>query len=154
MCLQPADTAYLDFFERTVSRMLTGYRLPGASDFKHAWKQYNIHQAPYQTQDHDGRTKAPFWTSGFFNADKDLDYAYILLDKWNGKKILVAILSDQGAYRTVTLDDDFDDEMGLATQPPEELSYFTTDMDKRQTLHMRREGIVFLMFESAASVFV
>ena len=91
---------------------------------------------------------------GFFNADQTPDYAYILIEKWTGKKILVALLSDEGAYRAVTLRDSFEDEMGLATQPKADLSYFTTDMDKRQTLHMQHEGIVFLVFESSASVFV
>jgi len=98
--------------------------------------------------------KAPFWTSGFFNADQTPDYAYILIEKWTRKKVLVALLSDEGAYRAVKVRDSFEDEMGLATQPKADLSYFTTDMDERKTLHMPHEGIVFLMFEGAASVFV
>ena len=156
LCLQPADTAYVDFFDRVGSRLITDYRLPEAYDFKREWKEYNNPRTrmAVSTQDHAGHVKAPFWTSGFFNADQTPDYAYILIEKWTGKKVLVALLSDEGAYRAVTLRGNFEDEMGLATQPKADLSYFTTDMDKRQTLHMQHEGIVFLMFEGAASVFV
>ena len=151
--LKASDSLYLRFFEDTAKKLLSGYRLPVSSDFRNYWKYYN-NKLVYGTEGHDQKTKAPFWTDGFFNNDQRIDYAYILIHESTGKKSLVALLSEQGGYRVVPLQEDFDEEMGLATQQPVKLSYYPRADAAPEVLSMKREGIAFFMFESASSVFV
>jgi hypothetical protein len=54
----------------------------------------------------------------------------------------------------VPLEEDFDDEMGLATQQPVKLTYYPQADADSAVLDMKREGIAFFMFESASSIFV
>ncbi len=150
--LQPADRRYLRFFDSTVARLLPGYRLPRRSDFKSYWKQSK--SFVYRTRDDDSATKAPFWTKGLFNSDERVDFAYILVHEASAKKSLFVLLSDSGGYRVVRLEEEFDEEMGLATQQPVKLSYHPTADADPETLEMKREGIAFFMFESASSIFV
>ncbi len=151
--LQPADSIYLRFFERSGGSLLAGYRLPVESDFRNYWTYYS-NRLIYGTEGHDQKPKAPFWTDGFFNSDQQLDYAYILIHESTGKKSLVVLLSDTSGYRVVRLEEDFDEEMGLATQQPVKLSYYPRADATPVVLDMKREGIAFFMFESASSVFV
>ncbi len=151
--LQPADTVYLPFFEDTARSLLAGYRLPAEADFRNYWKYYN-NRLVYGTEGHDRKPKAPFWTDGYFNADDRRDFAYILIHESTGKKSLVVFLSDQSGYRPVILQEDFDEEMGLATQQPVKLTYYPRADADAQLFDMKREGIAFFMFESASSVFV
>jgi hypothetical protein len=151
--LQPVDTLYVGFFEDTAKNLVTGYRLPVESDFRNYWKYYN-NKLVYGTEGHDRKPKAPFWTDGYFNADDRRDFAYILIHQSTGTKSLVVFLSDQSGYRPVILQKDFDEEMGLATQQPVKLSYHPRADADPEVLDMKREGIAFLMFESASSVFV
>ena len=151
--LQPVDAVYLRFFEDTARSLLAGYRLPSEADFRNYWKYYN-NTVVYGTEGHDRRPKAPFWTDGFFNADDRLDFAYILIHETTGKKSLVVFVSDQSGYRPVLLQEDFDEEMGLATQQPVKLSYYPRADAHSEVLDMKREGIAFFMFESASSVFL
>jgi len=150
--LQPADTSYLRFLDTTGAKLLPGYRLPRRSDFKNYWRQ--ARSFVYRTRDDDSATKAPFWTKGLFNSDDRVDFVYILVHKTSDKKSLFVFLSDTGGYRVVPLKEEFDEEMGLATQQPVKLSYYPTADAHPQTLDMKREGIAFFMFESASSVFV
>lgn len=151
--LRASDSIYLRFFEDTARSLLAGYRLPTKSDFRNYWSYYQ-NKFVYGTEGHDTRPKAPFWTDGLFNADQRRDYAYILIHESTGKKSLVVLLSERGGYRAVPLQEDFDDEMGLATQQPVKLTYYPTADADRKVLDMKREGIAFVMFESAGSVFV
>jgi len=151
--LKASDSIYLRFFEDTARRLLAGYRLPSEADFRNYWKYYN-NRLVYGTEGHDRKPKAPFWTDGYFNADDRRDFAYILIHESTGKKSLVVLLSGQSGYRPVILQEDFDEEMGLATQQPVKLSYHARADADPEVLDMKREGIAFLMFESASSVFV
>ncbi len=117
------------------------------------WKYYN-NRLVYGTEGHDRKPKAPFWTDGYFNADDRRDFAYILIHESTGKKSLVVFLSDRSGYGPVILQEDFDEEMGLATQQPVKLSYYPRADANPEVLDMKREGIAFVMFESASSVFV
>jgi len=151
--LRTVDTAYLRFFEDTARTLLAGYRLPSEADFRNYWKYYN-NRLVYGTEGHDRKPKAPFWTDGYFNTDDKRDFAYILIHETTGKKSLVVCLSDQSGYRPVVLQEDFDEEMGVATQQPVKLSYHPRADADPEVLDMKREGIAFFMFESASSVFV
>jgi len=98
--------------------------------------------------------RLPFGRTGTSNADDRRDFAYILIHESTGKKSLVVFLSDRSGYGPVILQEDFDEEMGLATQQPVKLSYYPRADANPEVLDMKREGIAFVMFESASSVFV
>jgi hypothetical protein len=151
--LKASDWIYLGFFEDTAGSLLAGYRLPSEADFRNYWKYYN-NTLVYGTEGHDRKPKAPFWTDGFFNADDKLDFAFILIHETTGKNSLVVFLSDKSGYRPVLLQEDFDEEMGLATQQPVKLTYYPRAGADTTFLDMKREGIAFFMFESASSIFV
>jgi hypothetical protein len=151
--LKASDSIYLRFFGETAKNLLTGYRLPSEANFRNYWKYYN-NRLVYGTEGHDRKPKAPFWTDGYFNADDRRDFAYIVIHKSTGKKSMVVFLSDHSGYRPVILQEDFDEEMGLATQQPVKLRYHPRADADPEVLDMNREGIAFFMFESASSVFV
>ncbi len=111
------DEIYISFYNRTVKHLLPQFRIPRTQDLKYAWSWKN--SFVYKTTDNEKKYKAPYWTKGFFNGDDIIDFAYILINKNDNKKYLFAILSIGNQYKPILLQDEHDDEMGVATQHQE-----------------------------------
>ena len=154
--LQPNDDRYLSFFNETVSELLPDHRLPRESDFRSYWRSFN--SFVYRTRDDQDSTKAPFWTKGLFNDDNELDFAFIVIDERDGAKKLFAILSATDGYRAVLLDEEIDEEMGLATQQSGDVTVIAEEgapaPEVPAVVHIRRHAIAFFHFEAASSLFV
>ena len=116
---EASDNKYINFFNSTASKLVKEYRLPVSSDMKYAWKAKGSYT--HKTKDSSGEYKAPYWTSGYFNGDKKLDYAYILISHDKNEKQLIAFISSNKTYVAKKLGDSHSYEMGVATQKPGEL---------------------------------
>jgi len=153
-----SDDLYLSFYKKTVSRLLPNYRLPQERDYKTYWKHKNSYI--YKTKDDEGKYKAPYWTKGFFNEDGKIDYAYILIKKNDGKKYLYAILSRKENYVAKLLDDNFEIEMGVATQlkgwvvTVSGKGYREPSKDDPPKVYVKNNAIAFFHFEGAGSIFL
>src|SRR6266545_5577890 len=156
--LQCADRVYLAFFERTAASLVSGYRLPSDGDFKNYWTHYG--SFVYKTRDDADSTKAPYWTKGDFNNDGIVDYTYILIRTTDGSKSLFAFLSNGNRYSSISLQEGFQDEMGLATQPGGTFTtaagkgYSELSAEQPAKIRVEKHAIAFFMFESAASLFI
>lgn len=156
--VEAGENDYLDFFNTVASKLVAEYRLPIDSDMKNEWKMKEGY--PYKTTDGSGMQKAPFWTSGDFNGDGKVDYAYILIHRNGNKKQLFAFISEGSNYLAFLLGEASDYEMGLATQNPGELltasgkGYWEPTPDDPPKVNIKNQAISYFMFESAASVFV
>ena len=155
---EASDNKYIDFFDSTASKLVKEYRLPVRSDMKYAWKA--IGGYTYKTKDSSGEYKAPYWTSGFFNGDKQLDYAYILISHKNNKKQLIAFISSSNGYIAKKLGDSHNTEMGVATQDSGVLDtasgkgYWEPSADDPPKVNIVNHAVSYFMFESASSVFI
>jgi len=156
--LQCADRVYLAFFEETAASLVPGYRLPAARDFGEYWSAFG--SFIYKTRDDSDSTKAPYWTRGDFNNDGTTDFAYILIRNTDGAMVLFAFVSSADGYNVITLDDDIEQEMGLATQGQGSFTtaagkgYWAPTPEDPGVVHVAKHAIAFFMFESAASLFV
>lgn len=153
MYLQTNDDHYLSFFNETVRDLLPDHRLPRESDFRSYWSFFN--SFVYRTRDDRDSTKAPFWTKGLFNDDDDGDFAFIVIDERAGAKKLFAILSASDGYRAVLLDDETDEEMGLATQQSGDVTVIAEEgapaPEVPAVVRIRRHAIAFFHFEAASA---
>src|SRR6266550_7342337 len=156
--LQCADRLYLTFFERTAASLVSGYRLPSNGDFENYWTDYG--SFVYKPRDDADSTKAPYWTKGDFNNDGIVDYAYILIRTADGSKSLFAFLSNGNQYSSISLQEGFQEEMGLATQQGGTFTtaagngYSEPSGQQPATIRAEKHAIAFFMFESAASLFI
>ncbi|MFA9462433.1 hypothetical protein [Thiohalorhabdus methylotrophus] len=88
------------------------------------------------------------------------DFAYLLIERRSGYKQLVVFLSDQGRYRHRFLADAYRHEMGIATRKPGALrtasgrGYAPPSPQSPPEIMLKNDGLLYLMFESSASVFV
>jgi len=116
-CTAPQqERKYRIFFAETGQALVPGYRLPGESEYGPLWAL--VEGGGWQTQDGSGRTKAEFWTSGEFNGDATIDYAYILEEVATDTRTLVAFVSTAGGYEVVRLDEGFPWGIWLRTREP------------------------------------
>ena len=155
---EAGEEEYLNFFNSVSQEFVPEYRLPDDSDMKYEWKWKKGY--PYKTTDGRGMHKAPYWTSGDFNSDAKLDYAYILIHRSSHKKQLFAFVSKKSIYLKFILGEAHDYEMGLATQLSGQLltasgkGYWEPTPDDPPKIDIKNHAISYFMFESASSVFV
>ena len=149
---------YITFFNSTGAKLAKEYRLPVSNDMKYAWKAKGSYT--YKTKDSSGNYKAPYWTSGYFNGDKKIDYAYILISRNKNEKQLIAFVSSNNDYVAIKLGDSHIYEMGVSTQEPGELQtasgkgYWAPTPEDPPRVNINRHAISYFMFESAASIFI
>lgn len=110
------ERTYRNFFNETAQAYVPGFRLPDESEYGPAWAL--VEGQGWQTQDGSGQTKAEFWTSGEFNGDETMDYAYILVDEAAETRTLFAFVSTAGGYEVERLDEGFEWGIWLQTRPP------------------------------------
>ena len=152
------DNEYVSFFNSTGKHLVIDYRLPISSDMKQAWKAKDSYT--YKTKDSSGNYKAPYWTSGDFNGDQKIDYAYILVSRSSNENQLIVFISSEIDYIAIKLGNSHNYEMGVATQIPEVLTtasgkgYWPPTSDDPPQVTIKRHAISYFMFESAASVFI
>ena len=152
------DSAYISFYDKTVNQLLPCCRIPVDNDFRHAWKLKDSYV--YKTTDDEGKYKAPYWTKGYFNQDDIIDFAYVLINKENQKKLLYAIISEEDGYKAILLEGAHDEEMGLATQESGVFltasgkGYWEPTKEDPSKINIKGHAISYFAFESAASVFV
>ena len=153
------DFVYLSFFNETVSKMLPGYRIPVESDLGYYWKEKE--SFVYKSEDNDGNSKAPYWTKGYFNNDKAIDFAYILINKNDKLKYPYAFIStNEGNYQTLQLDGPVEFDMGIATQDAGNIitasgkGYWEPTPDDPPEVTVKYQAIAYFMFESAGSIFI
>lgn len=153
----PNSDGYIAYFNANIAKELTQYRLPIPSDFTYYWKFKDSYV--YKTTDGEGKIKAPYWTKGYFNDDSVVDYAYILINKDNQKKVLIAMLSDGKRYVPVILDT-FDGEMGVATQRKGNYKtasgkgYWKPSKEDPSEVTVTNQAISLFEFEGASSLFI
>jgi hypothetical protein len=152
------DKKYVSFFNSVAFELVLEYRLPAPSDMKNAWKWKDSYT--YKTKDGNGQYKAPYWTSGDFNGDGVIDYAYILIHRKSKKKQLFAFVSSGSGFLKKMLGESHEYEMGVATQEPGELltasgkGYWKPSPADPPKIHIINQAIGYFMFEGASSVFV
>lgn len=110
------ERKYRIFFAETGQALVPGYRLPDGSQYGPLWAA--VESRSWQTRDGSGLTKAEFWTSGEFNGDRTLDYAYILDEAASGTRALVAFVSTGDGYEVEQLAEGFPWGIWLRTQAP------------------------------------
>ena len=150
--LQEADDEYLTFYENVAKTLLPGYRLPREEDFASYWSRFPSYV--YGTHDDQNDRKAPFWTKGLFNDDEVVDFAFIVLDEDDRSKNLFAIVSTATGYRTILLDDTFDEELGLQTRQSGDVTATADGERTPGTVHVLRHAIELIHFESHGALFV
>ena len=149
---------YISFFKSVGGELAKGFRLPTQKDMKDYWKDKE--SFTYKTLDGTGKHKAPYWTSGDFNGDKKIDYAYILISLKNNEKQLFAFLSSNNGYMARKLGESHSFEMGVATQEPGTIKtasgkgYWEPTPEDPPQVTATTQSIDYFMFESASSVFV
>ena len=156
--LSTIDKEYISFYSKIVETILPQYRLPQESDYKSYWKYKESYV--YKTRDNENKQKAPYWTKGFFNEDKIIDYAYILINRRNGKKSLYAILSVENEYKPILLEDKIDEEMGVATQQKGRVltasgkGFWKPTKNEPPGVYVKSNAIAFFAFEGTSSLFI
>jgi hypothetical protein len=156
--IRQQESRYRAFFIETAQAQLPGFRLPDESEYGPAWAL--VEGQGWQTRDGSGQTKAEFWTSGEFNGDGTVDYAYILVEEATGTRALFAFLSTAEGYGVERLDTGFEWGIWLQTRPPGR--YATAAArgagpdSSRSALEFetRNQAIEFFQFEGSASSFV
>jgi hypothetical protein len=152
------ERKYRIFFRQTAQTLVPGYRLPDESAYGPLWAA--VESRNWQTRDGSGQTKAEFWTSGEFNGDATIDYAYILVEESSDTRNLFSFLSTADGYEAVRLTSGFPWGIWLRTLPPGRYSMTTAGVDSRDSSPSDREFdapnqvIEFFQFEGAASSFV
>lgn len=108
------DSIYVKFFQK-VKSLVPNLQLPESKNFASYWKYTEGY--PYKTTDHSGNFKAPYWTSGFWNEDQRVDFAYILVEEASpSNKYLYAFVSRGEEYEAFRLAGPFQEEMAVATE--------------------------------------
>jgi hypothetical protein len=152
------ERRYRTFFNETAAPLVSDYRLPPESEYGPLWAL--VEGQGWQTRDGSGETKAEMWTSGDFNGDRTVDYAYILIAAASEARALYAFLSTGPGYEAKRLTDGFDEHMGLATRAPgrhETAAARGIGPDSPLNVlefAVEHAGIDFFQFEGAASCFV
>ena len=110
------ERKYRIFFSETAQALVPGHRLPDESQYGPAWAFVEGHG--WETRDGSGETKAEFWTSGEFNGDGTLDYAYILVEDATDTRTLFGFLSIEEDYEIEQLAAGFEWGIWLRTRAP------------------------------------
>lgn len=110
------ERRYRLFFNETATALVPGFRLPDESQYGPAWAF--VEGQGWQTLDGTGETKAEFWTSGEFNGDGTIDYAYILVEEATDTRTLFAFVSTADGYDAKQLDVGFEWGIWLRTRAP------------------------------------
>ena len=152
------ERRYRIFFNETAQTYVPGFRLPDESEYGPAWAF--VEGQGWQTQDGSGQAKAEFWTSGEFNGDETIDYAYILVDETTETRTLFAFVSTAEGYDVERLDEGFEWGIWLRTRPagrygPAAASGAGPDSPGNVLeFEARNQAIDFFQFEGSASSFV
>ena len=152
------ERRYRLFFTRTAADLVPGYWLPPESEYGPLWAA--VEGVNWQTRDGSGRTKAEFWTSGEFNGDEELDYAYVLAAVADNERALYAFVSSPGGYEAILLQPNAAPRMWLATSAPGRYATAAAAGAGRdsatavQEFESTYQGIVFFSNEGASSTFV
>jgi hypothetical protein len=144
------ERKYRLFFSETAQALVPGYRLPDESEYGPLWAI--VEGQGWETHDGSGETKAEFWTSGDFNDDETLDYAYILVEDASGTRALFAFLSTANGYEAERLDAEFDWGIWLRTRSPGR--YVSAVGPDSPQFEVENQAIDFFQFEGASSTFV
>ena len=110
------ERKYRLFFTQTGRALVPGFRLPNESEYGPLWAF--VEGQGWQTRDGSGETKAEFWTSGDFNGDAMIDYAFILVEEAADARTLFAFLSTPAGYEAERLDSGFPWGIWLRTRAP------------------------------------
>jgi hypothetical protein len=152
------EKKYRVFFNQTAQALVPGFRLPDESAYGPAWAV--VEGRGWQTRDGSGHTKAEFWTSGEFNGDGTIDYAYILVEEATDTRTLFAFISTAEGYGVERLDAGFEWGIWLRTRPP---GRYPTAAARGAgpdspvnplEFEARNQAIDFFQFEGSASSFV
>lgn len=152
------ERRYRTFFSETAQALAPEFRLPDESRYGPAWAV--VEGQGWRTLDGTGKTKAEFWTSGEFNGDGTIDYAYILVDKATDSRTLFAFVSGDAGYEARQLDAGFEWGIWLRTLPPGRYALAEAGDANRNLppdaleLEAPNQVIELFQFEGAASGFV
>ena len=97
-----SDLEYLQFIKNNGAMVLQTYRVPEEQDLSY-WGS-NRDTYIYKTRDSDSEKKAPYWTKGYFNADKQPDYLYILFHRAQNKAHLIGFMSTTSGYESISIE--------------------------------------------------
>ena len=152
------ERRYRIFFSETAQALVPGYRLPDESQYGPAWA---IVEGQYwETRDGSGETKAEFWTSGEFNGDGTVDYAYIVVEGTTDTRTLFAFLSTDEGYEIEQLAAGFEWGIWLRTRGPGRYATAASRGIGRDSplnvleFEAQNQAIDFFQPEGAASSFV
>ncbi len=99
-----AESGFGKFIQQHGKEILKNYRIPEGQDLSYWGTDKNSYF--YKSKDAFAKTKAPYWTNGYFNQDEILDYAYILFKRDHNKPFLIAFLSDTStSYKSYIIDE-------------------------------------------------
>jgi hypothetical protein len=152
------ERKYRIFFNQTGQALVPGYRLPDESAYGPLWAA--VESRNWQTRDGSGLTKAEFWTSGEFNGDGTIDYAYILVEDSTDTRVLFSFLSVADGYEAVRLTSGFPWGIWLRTLPSGQYSRTKAGVNRGDSspseleFEAANQVIEFFQFEGAASSFV
>ena len=152
------EVRYRAFYRDTAQALTPGFELPDGALYGPFWAQ--VEGRHWETRDGSGQTKAEFWTSGEFNGDATIDYAYILVETATGNLTLFAFVSGEQGYRAEPLVDGFNWGLWVKTREPG--SYETAAArgagpDAAESVlefEAQNQAIDFFQPESSASSFV
>lgn len=149
------ERRYRVFFAQTAQQLVPGFRLPDASRYGPAWAV--VEGRHWQTRDGSGQTKAEFWTSGDFNGDGTIDFAYILVETATDTRTLFAFVSTAEAYEAERLDAGFEWGIWLRTRPAGRYSTVPapdSDAPLVAAFEVRNQAIDFFRPDGDSSSFV
>lgn len=151
----PQKSRYKSFFNEHKG-LVPEYRLPTEKDFKSYWLYTNSY--PYKTTDYTHQYKAPYWTSGDWNSDGVVDYAYILCHKATSEKFLYSFTSEKMSFSTALLSGPFKEEMAVATETdfnPVSGNFEEGPLNIKDAKRISvRDSIAFFYLEGAGWVYV
>jgi len=152
------ERTYRSFFRETAAGLVPGYGLPPESEYGPLWGA--VEGMHWESRDGSGRTKAEFWTSGDFNGDSVVDFAYVLSRLADGERALFALLSSAEGYVAVPVARPIEPRMWVQTRGPGRYETAAAkgagpdSADAVLEFEVTYQGIEFFQTEGASSTFV
>jgi hypothetical protein len=156
--IRDQERKYRSFFYQSAEELVPGFHLPDEAQYGPLWAF--VEGPGWETRDGSGETKAEFWTSGEFNGDNTIDFAYILAEQSSDTRALFAFLSTASGYEAIQLDSGFPWGIWLKTRAPGRYETAAArgagpdSPDAVLAFESRNQTIDFFQFEGAESTFV